>query len=319
MKQPLEARTDGPGVESLSLVLLTKNSGPLLDDVLHGLMQCDGLDQVELVAIDSGSTDGTLDRLRAVPTLRVVEIPPQEFGHGKTRNLGVQLTTRPLVGFLVHDATPKHPDFLHRLVEPMQDPRIAGAYARQVARPQATPVERFFLDDTYGPDSRDLSLPKHRPATIQDSFFSNVASVVRREVIEAIPFREDVVMSEDAFWCRAALEAGWSVRYTADAQVLHSHHYTLGDIFRRNFDTGAGVGDLIGMRRRDMVLYEVGHLARGTADLVGRGQPAWVPYLFTHEVVRASAFAVGRNWNRLPLSWTQRMSLHSYHWKETTR
>jgi rhamnosyltransferase len=122
-----EPRAQVPGPQQLSLVLLTKNSGPLLEDVLEGLFRCDGIAQVELLAIDSGSTDGTLERLAARPGLRVERIPPEAFGHGRTRNLGVRLTSRPFVGFLVHDATPAHPDFLHRLLAPLADPGVAGA------------------------------------------------------------------------------------------------------------------------------------------------------------------------------------------------
>jgi rhamnosyltransferase len=157
-------------------------------------------------------------------------------------------------------------------------------------------------------------MPTGRALTIRDFFFSNVASVMRRPTLSALPFREDVVMSEDAFWAREALQGGWAVAYVADAVVRHSHHYTLGSVFQRNFDTGAGVGEAIAGRRRDLLRYEAGHLARGTARLVRDGDGSWLPYFLAHEATRVSAVAAGRHWRRLPRRLVQRLSQHGYHW-----
>src|SRR5688572_12288043 len=107
----------------LSIVLLTKNGGELFDDVLAGLFRCDGILETEVLMIDSGSTDGTLERAARYPHIRVHTIPPAEFGHGRTRNLGVRLTARPVVVFLVQDATPATADFLARLTAPLAEPR----------------------------------------------------------------------------------------------------------------------------------------------------------------------------------------------------
>lgn len=303
-----------PTVEDLSLVLLTKNGGTLLQHVLESLIGCDGIEQVELLCIDSGSSDGTIERLARYPQIRLVQIPPDEFGHGRTRNLAVSLCTRPNVAFLVQDASPAGPGFLDRLLQPLADVRVAGVYGRQVARDSATPVERLFLNSTYPQVARRQQAPSGREMTVHDSFFSNVAAVIRRDVLLAIPYREDVVMSEDAFWCRAALEQGWAVAYAADAVVWHSHSYALRDVFRRNFDTGASVASELGGRRRDLLAYELDHLARGSAALLRGGEAHWLPYFAAHEVVRSMGVGLGSQWRRLPQRAVQKMSLHGYHW-----
>src|SRR6266481_6362128 len=103
----------------LSIVILTKNGGDLFADVLAGLFTCDGIIDAEILVIDSGSSDRTIEYAKQHPQIRIHEIPPAEFGHGKTRNLGAGMTTRPIIVNLVQDATPATPDFLMRLATPL--------------------------------------------------------------------------------------------------------------------------------------------------------------------------------------------------------
>ena len=126
--------------------------------------------------------------------MRVERIPPAEFGHGRTRNRAARLARGRLLVFLVQDATPAGPDLLERLVAPLDgDPRVAGVFARQLARPEASPVERAFVEHTYPPQAAA------RPDAV---FFSNVCSAIRRAVWEAIPFDDEIVMSEEQKWAR---------------------------------------------------------------------------------------------------------------------
>ena len=55
--------------------------------------------------IDSGSRDASL-AIAAAAGAEVLEIPPADFGHGRTRNLGAERTSGELVAFLTQDATP---------------------------------------------------------------------------------------------------------------------------------------------------------------------------------------------------------------------
>ena len=80
----------------ISLVIPTYNAGPLLDDVLAGLDQLDGVRFDELLAIDSGSGDGTVARLER-SGFRVAPIDKREFDHGATRDRGIAMTTGEII------------------------------------------------------------------------------------------------------------------------------------------------------------------------------------------------------------------------------
>jgi rhamnosyltransferase len=299
----------------LSIVILTKNGGDLFRDVLAGLFRCDGILDCEVLIIDSGSTDQTLEYAKQYPQVRVHSIPPSEFGHGKTRNLGAQMTSRPAIVFLVQDATPATPDFLVRLAAPLNEEGFAGVFGRQLPRPWTNRMERMFLGRTY-PDHREVRVcPPDRRLGIKDIFFSNVCSAIRRDVWKNIPFDESIIMSEDQLWARQVLLAGERILYEPRAVVLHSHNYRLKEVFKRNFDSGASLLGIAEDSFADMAGYELSHLWACIKELAG-GADWWrIPYLFFYEVTRTVAFAAGQRAHLLPRSLKRKLSLHKYHWE----
>jgi rhamnosyltransferase len=303
--------------DRLSIVILTKNGGPLFKEVLAGLFACEGILDTEVLIIDSGSSDSTLEYAIEYPHIRVHRIPPSEFGHGKTRNLGAQMTTGSIIVFLVQDATPATPDFLKRLTAPVAENGFAGAFGRQLPRPWTNKIEQIFLEHTY-PDRREVrACSDERDLGIKSIFFSNVCSAIRRDVWERIPFDESLIMSEDQLWAKQVLLAGHRILYEPAAMVFHSHNYGLKDIFKRNFDSGVSLVGIAHDTFFGMASYELRYLASSIRELARGGSLRWVPYLFAYEATRATAFAAGQRAHLLP-RWARRMlSLHKYHWKDS--
>lgn len=303
--------------EHLSIVILTKNGGPLFKEVLAGLFACAGICETEVLIIDSGSSDATLEYATEYPQIRVHRIPPSEFGHGKTRNLGARMTKGAIIVYLVQDATPATPDFLKRLTAPVIEDRFAGTFGRQLPRPSTNKIEQIFLKHTY-PDRREVrACSDGSDLGIKSIFFSNVCSAIRRDVWEQIHFDESLIMSEDQLWAKQVLLAGHRVSYEPSAMVFHSHNYGLKDIFRRNFDSGVSLVGIAHDTFVSMAGYELRYLVSAVGELVRSGSWWRVPYLFAYEATRATAFAAGQRAHLLP-HWARRMlSLHKYHWKDS--
>ena len=300
----------------LSIVILTKNGGELFKDVLAGLFACDGILETELLIIDSGSSDNTLEYVTNYPQVRIHRIQPSEFGHGKTRNLGARMTTRPIIVYLVQDATPATPDFLERLATPLIQEGFAGVFGRQLPRPWTNKIERVFLNRTY-PDAREVrALSDNQRLGIRSFFFSNVCSAIRRDVWESVPFDESVIMSEDQLWAKQVVLAGERILYEPRAMVFHSHNYKLKEVFKRNFDSGLSLTGIAEDTFTEMASYEIRHLV-SCANELGRGAEWWwVPYLFAYEVTRAIAFSAGQRAHLLPHWIKRKLSLHKYHWED---
>jgi rhamnosyltransferase len=137
----------------ISVLIPVKNGGADFARCLDAIKRQVLDEEYEIVVVDSGSDDDSANVARARGA-RVHEIPAAEFHHGETRNLAASLAEGDKLVFTTHDAYPIGEDWLARLVAPLDDSGIAGAYGRQIAHLDARPPEQFFLDFVYGPASR---------------------------------------------------------------------------------------------------------------------------------------------------------------------
>jgi rhamnosyltransferase len=301
-----------------SIILLTKNAGELFSEVLVRLFQCNGIDEAEVIMIDSGSIDKTLECARKYPDIRIFTIEPFDYGHGKTRNMGASLAKGDYLIYLVQDALPASPSFLKQLTRHFTDSNIAGVYGRQLPTTAANPTERFFLDVTY-PDCPKILASSHAgPVDIQSIFFSNVASAIRRNIWDKYPFDESIIMSEDQHWAKRVLHEGYGIIYDPTAVVYHSHDYGLIDILKRNFDSGTSLRGLIDDSIIRMACYEVRYLRAGIRQLVLSGDIIWVPYFLLREVMRSIGIFLGQKSHLLPLWANYTLSIHKYYWRRPT-
>jgi len=134
----------------ISVLIPVKDGGADLVRCLQAIATQTVDDQMEVVVVDSGSTDGSPDRARELGAT-VHEIPADQFVHGATRNLAAQLSQGDVLVFTTQDAVPADDEWLARLVRALEGDGIAGAYGRQLPHEDATPPEQFFLDFMYGP------------------------------------------------------------------------------------------------------------------------------------------------------------------------
>ncbi|MBI3301262.1 MAG: glycosyltransferase family 2 protein [Deltaproteobacteria bacterium] len=220
----------------------TKNGDKYLSEVLESVRRQKGdFDLCEIIAVDSGSRDNTLQILRRSGAA-VIQIPAYEFGHGKTRNLLASRAKGEFLVFLTQDATPVDDRWLANLLAPLQaDPLIAGAYSRHRPRPDCHPMEwhRIVEYELQGrPESRvhaAVSNPDYTRNPVLYRFFANTSSVIRRSVWQQIPFPE-VEFAEDQTWAEQVLTAGYKTAYAADSVVFHSHSYGPWANFCRHFE-----------------------------------------------------------------------------------
>lgn len=211
-----------------------------LERLLPALAAQVGCGALELVAIDSSSTDRTQELLRAAGA-RLQVIPRAEFRHGGTRNLLAQLAAGEVCVFLSQDALPADPEFLSKLLAPFEDPRVAGVTARVLPHGDDDPLtartvlaapeaqaesERRQLDP--GQSLAQLA-PARRDELVR---FNDVASAIRRELLLELPF-PDVDFGEDSAWAALALDAGHALVFCAEARVLHAHRYGPRAAFER--------------------------------------------------------------------------------------
>ena len=296
----------------VSVVIPVKNGGEAIRRCLEAISRQRLADEVEVVVVDSGSTDGTQELARSMGA-RVHEIAPAEFNHGATRNLGARLAGGEIVVFTVDDALPADERWLEALTAPLRGgSELAGTYARQIAYDDAPPHQRVFIEHRYGPTPRVQRAGGRDELTVANVLFSNVSSAVRRDVLERFPFADDIVIAEDLEWSARVLLAGYAIAYVPEAVVRHSHRYTLVDAFKRYFDQGAAAHRSYrgtGARSGRAVTGEGLAFVRGELGWLWRnGERAHIPYTLAHEAVRFAGFQLGVHNRRVPRGLRARIS-----------
>lgn len=299
---------------SVSVIVPTYNPGANVD------LLCESLDSQtckpsEVVVVDSSSTDGSIRRWLENGYC-LYSIPKASFNHGGTRNLAADQAQSEILVFMTQDAIPVDEYCLENLITPIVSGEVIATFARQVPKQDASLTERFARTFNYPPVSRVKTLADVEQLGYKAFFFSNVCSAVRADVFwEVGGFPERVIMNEDGLFCAKLLQAGYRVKYMAEAQVYHSHNYSLLQQFERNFDMGVSMGRagslLEGAPTGGAGLHFVLNQARYVVDT---GSYVSLLKVFAEAAVKLTAFSLGKQESWLPCKIKRRFSMHKFFW-----
>lgn len=232
-----------------TIVIPTKNAGALLDRTLKMVFAQKTQFSYEVVCVDSGSKDDTLNIIAKYPC-KLFQIPPEEFGHGKTRNYGASKGTGEFIVFITQDAVPASETWLENFLLAMKlDEDIAGGFGIHYPYEDCNALDRVDLVrhfHNFGEENTVFYIDdKKRYETDEGymhylAFFSDNNSCLRRSVWEKYPY-PDVDFAEDQIWMRQMLEKGYKKVYCPYAPVYHSHNFKLLTYYRRSFDEFRGL------------------------------------------------------------------------------
>ncbi|MEA2332388.1 MAG: hypothetical protein QOH58_2526 [Thermoleophilaceae bacterium] len=287
---------------TVSVVIPVKDAGPLFERVLDAV-KAQGPD--ELVVVDSGSRDGSRELARAAGA-QLIEIDPQEFGHGRTRNLGAQRTSGDLIAFLTQDAVPA-PGWLAALRSSFElGERVGAAFGPHLPHGDTSPMIARELTEFFAGFSPNGSPAVHRQG--DHTFLSNVNACYARSCWEQIRF-PDVDYAEDQAFAVAMLEAGWAKVYNPAAAVYHAHDYGQVEFMRRYFDEYRGLRETLGHVEPISPRGLAGNVRRQVAGDRGwmraRGwgpaeRARWTARSTVHHTGRGIFSALGSRAQRLP-------------------
>ena len=268
----------GP-VPAVSAVVPVLDAGPRLLTLLDALFTQD-VAPVEVIVVDSGSADGAVEQaLRRWSALRVYAVDGHRFNHGLVRSAAVGLARAELVALFSQDAVPLGAGCLRALMEALQDPAVAGVMARQLPRPGADPgvigTLRRWTPPGHATEVRWATAWSTPAERMRAARFDNVGSMVRRSVLQGLPFPARP-FGEDLAWGDAALAAGHALAYEPSALVEHHHDAGLRQTYRRHRASHQQAAREFGLRALPRLSALPGaYLAGVPTDLEDGGLP-WV-------------------------------------------
>jgi rhamnosyltransferase len=220
-------------VPKVSVIVRTKNVSRIIGQTLKALFS-QRFQDFELIVVDSGSTDDTLDIVETFPCT-VVHMDPKDYLSGRSLNLGASHARSEILVFQNSDTVPLSPDALGTLLAAFDDPEVDAAFARQLPRPEAWSWVRHEVESAF-PDADET--PPWIP-------FAAPFSAMRKRVWEEHPFFEGAWGSEDTEWGYWALANSKRIRYVKDSQVMHSHNHNLRQLYGRLFTEGEALAIIL--------------------------------------------------------------------------
>lgn len=225
----------------VSLILRSFNEAWALQATLPAV-QAQEYKNWELIVIDSGSTDGSVELIRRVRPKHFIQIAAQEYNPARVMNRGMELARSEVGIFLNADATPQGTGWLRPLVEKLSAPRVAAVFGKQIPRPDCEAVFAHDYERCFGPQ---------RESARWGHFFSMASSGIRKDIWARRGFNEQMQYSEDdeyTRWCRGQ---GYKIIYVPESVVMHSHNYTPAQAFKRSFGEGRALAAVWPGRRTD--------------------------------------------------------------------
>lgn len=250
-------------VTEVSIVIPVKNGQKTIKSVLDAIFSQKVNFSLEVVIVDSGSTDKSLEIIKGYP-VKLISINARDFNHGLSRNLGIKSANGKFVVMLTQDALPVGDNWLKNLISNFYtDEKIAGVYARQIPLPSADVLTKRHLNNwitaSKNREVREILNPEqlhslHPMERYITCYFDDVCSAIRRKIWEEIPFKA-VPFGEDIGWGKDVICSGYKIVYEPEAAVLHSHNRSVLYEYRRTYICHRRLNQLFGLQTVPSIKY----------------------------------------------------------------
>lgn len=205
-----------------SVVVRAYNEGKNIGRLFSGIQQ-QTLDGVEVILVDSGSTDDTV-AIAEQFGVKIVSITPEEFTFGRSLNRGIEAARGEFIVIISAHCYPVYPDWLEQLIAPFDDPQVAVSYGKQ----RGGKTNRYSEHQWFRQYFPDLSTPRQG-----HPYSHNANAAIRRSLWAQTPYNEHVTGLEDLAWSSWAFEQGYGISYVAEAEIIHLHDESPKQVFNR--------------------------------------------------------------------------------------
>jgi rhamnosyltransferase len=276
--------------EQITIIIPAKNEERNIRRCLTAVADQETEAKVDVVLIDSGSTDRTPEIAREFEFVRLHCIPAEEFAHGKTRNLGATLAGDGILVFLNGDAIPKDSQWLEALIAPFrEDSSVAGTYSRHAPQEDCHLYMKRDLAQSMPPET---TVERIGDRPLDFTQFSTVSGAIPKDVWRQFPFDDRIAIAEDQDWAKRVLDAGYKIVYASGSVVTHSHNYSNRQLYGIKFSVAQSFHRF--KSRRSALVYGFVLAVGGfVVKTLGDWKYIWTAGLGFGETCRQTRIALG--------------------------
>ncbi len=266
-----------------SIVIRTYNEERYLTELLEKLRSQDcRLTDMEIVVVDSGSTDATLEIANRHDCL-VTNIRKEDFTFGRSLNVGCDFAHGDILVFISGHCIPVENYWLDELVKPLVDDTAVYSYGRQIGRDTTKFSEKLHFEKYFPTYSK---LP-------QEGFFCNNANAaLQRKIWEKFKFNEELTGLEDMYLAKQIVNSGEKIAYNANASVYHIHDESWEQVivrYEREAYALQRIMPEVHFRLHDFLWYLLSGVVSDSREALRQG-------VFTKKVAEIIAFRFAHYW-----------------------
>lgn len=209
---------------------------------LHrGILKQKNVEINNIKYILTDSKDNTEELLKKLK-IEYTKIKKEEFSHSLTREQATLSSKADIVVFITQDIIIEREDWLYNLTKDISDGKVQACFSRQLCTNNT--IEKYTREKNYTNKSRIVSKENIKELGLQTFFFSDAASAINRKIFEELNGYDgkNLPTNEDMYIAYKLITKGYKIKYCADSEVIHSHTFTLKQLYKRYYDTGLFFG-----------------------------------------------------------------------------
>ncbi|MEG2289450.1 MAG: glycosyltransferase [Clostridium sp.] len=227
---------------NISIICPLYNGESFLEELHYSLIN---QENVEISSIDYRMTEGKdkTEEILQKLNCNYRKIKSKEFSHSITREEAAFEATGDILVFITQDIIIKDNRWLYNLVKPIEEGSCVASFSRQICDNDT--LEKYTRENNYPKESKIKSKADIKELGIKTFFFSDASSAIRRDIFLNVNGydQKKLLTNEDMYIAHKLIMAGHKIRYSAESWVIHSHKFTLKQLYKRYYDTGVFLGE----------------------------------------------------------------------------
>jgi rhamnosyltransferase len=207
----------------VSIVIRCRNEEKHIGKLLRGIASQDYKD-LEIIIVDSGSTDGTLREVSQF-SVKIIHIKPEEFSFGRALNIGCEAASGEYLLFASAHVYPVYKDWITRMMTPLNEDKNIGLVYGQQRGNEITKYSENRIFEKWFPN--EGTLDQSHP------FCNNANCIIRKSLWEKQKYDETLTGLEDMDWAKKIMKLGVKISYVPEATIIHVHEEKWSQVFNR--------------------------------------------------------------------------------------